>query len=261
MRAVILAAGRGSRLHPYTDDRPKCLTVLGGVPLIDRQLRTLRAAGVDDVVIVTGYFSEQLALPGTRQRHNPNWSTTNMVESLFCAAQDFGTDIIVAYSDIVYEPRVLKALLDSPYPISVVVDRLWRPYWELRFGDPLRDAETLHMDDAGRIVEIGNKPASVAEIQAQYMGLMRFSGHGIAALRRARESLRTVRRPWMDKRPIEKAYMTDLLMEMIMIGDPVMAVPVEGGWLEIDTVDDYKITESMIRDGTIRRFYNPDALE
>ena len=259
MKAIILAAGRGSRLHPYTEDRPKCLTVLGGLSLLERQLATLRAAGVNDIVIVTGYFSDQLALPGTRQRHNPDWATTNMVESLFCAEAEFGDDVIVAYSDIVYEPRVLRAVLNSPHGISVAVDRRWRAYWELRFGDPLRDAETLRLDEAGRIQEIGSKPRTVDEIEAQYMGLMRFRGAGIGALRRAYAALRSVRRPWMEARPVEKAYMTDLLMEMILSGQPVMPVPVDGGWLEIDTVQDYETAAAMIDDGSIVRFYDPQS--
>ena len=111
MKAIILAAGRGSRLHPYTDSAPKCLTELAGRSLIDRQVATLRSAGVTDILIATGYLADQLAFPGTRQVHNPDWATTNMVESLFVAEADFGDDLIVTYSDIVYEPRIIEALL------------------------------------------------------------------------------------------------------------------------------------------------------
>ena len=65
LRAVILAAGRGSRLHPYTENRPKCLMELGGMTLMERQLRALRGAGITDIVVVTGYRAEMLAPPGT----------------------------------------------------------------------------------------------------------------------------------------------------------------------------------------------------
>lgn len=85
MRAIILAAGRGTRLTPYTEDRPKCLTELGGMSLIGRQVATLRSGGVDDIVIAAGYKAEMLELPGTRMALNPNWESTNMVETLFCA--------------------------------------------------------------------------------------------------------------------------------------------------------------------------------
>ena len=119
MKAIILAAGRGSRLHPYTENAPKCLTELAGRALIERQIATLKNAGVDDIIIATGYLADQLELAGTRQVHNPDWATTNMVESLFVADTEFGDDLIVTYSDIVYEPCVIEALLQSPHDASV----------------------------------------------------------------------------------------------------------------------------------------------
>ncbi len=126
MRAIILAAGRGSRLHPYTEDCPKCLTELAGMSLIGRQVATLRAAGIEDILIATGYKAEMLALPDTRQVINPDWATTNMVETLFCAEEYFSDELIVSYGDIVYEPKVLAALLACPHDISVTVDLNWK---------------------------------------------------------------------------------------------------------------------------------------
>lgn len=256
--ALILAAGRGSRLHPYTAVCPKCLTELGGMTLIDRQLATLRDANVTNIVIVAGYRARMLKLPGTRQVVNASWKTTNMVESLFAAEKDFTDDMIVAYGDIVYEPRVLNALLRSRHDISVIVDRAWRTYWQFRFSDPLKDAESLTIDGDARIIDIGRKVSDIDSIKAQYIGLMRFKGDGISALKIARAGLGRVKRDWMGERPIEQAYMTDLLMELIIGGADVHAIPVDGGWLEIDTVEDYNKANALIADGD-RRFFDPDA--
>ncbi|HJN22776.1 MAG TPA: phosphocholine cytidylyltransferase family protein [Rhodospirillales bacterium] len=259
MRAIILAAGRGTRLHPHTENTPKCLTELGGMTLIGRQVATLRSGGVDDIVIAAGYKAEMLELPGTRMVLNPNWEFTNMVETLFCAEAEFGEEVIVSYGDIVYEPRVLAALLTSRYEISVAVDENWRAYWEHRFEDPSNDAESLRLNEEGRITDIGNPVSDISEIEAQYMGLMRFKGGGVRALKEARNNFSPFHRPWMENRPPEQAYMTDLLMEMVLMGFPVHAVPVEGGWLEIDTVKDYETAAAMIENGTIDRFFDPSA--
>ena len=261
MKALILAAGRGSRLHPYTEKCPKCLTELAGMTLIGRQVETLKAAGVSDIVIVTGYLSDMLGLPGTRQAHNPDWASTNMVESLFCAEEEFADDFLVCYGDIVYEPRVLEVLLGSPHDISVVIDRQWRGYWEARFEDPLSDAESLCLDGESRITDIGNTVTDIDSIQAQYIGLMRFQGSGAAALKAAFENLKKTTRPWMEYRTVANAYMTDLLMEIILMGHAVHGVPIDGGWLEIDTVEDFENATAMIADGTISKFFRPDALE
>lgn len=259
LRALILAAGRGSRLRGYTRDCPKCLMNLGGMRLIERQLGTLRTAGIEDIVLVTGYRADMLALGGTRQVNNPDWKTTNMVESLFAAEHEFTDDIIVAYGDIVYEPAVLDAVLRSEAEISVAVDRQWRAYWEHRFEDPLSDAESLCLDGAGRITDIGGPIANIEDIQGQYLGLMRFRAGGIDALKACRTGLGSITRPWMKNRPIEQAYMTDLLMELILNGHAVHAVQVDGGWLEIDTPEDLEQAAAMIEDGSIRAFFDPDA--
>lgn len=259
MKALILAAGRGSRLRPYTKDMPKCLTELGGMTLIERQLRTLRAGGIDDIVLVTGFEGRQLVLPGTRRIHNARWQRTNMVESLFAAESEFDDDMIVSYGDIVYEPRILDAILASPHDTSVAVDRAWRAYWARRFDDPLSDAESLRTDGYGRIVDIGAPVDGLDAIDARYMGLLRFRGNGVEALRDARAQLGSRRRAWMNHRPVEQAYMTDLLMEMILMGTPVHAVPVDGGWLEVDTVADYEKLARDFETGDIVRFFDPDA--
>ena len=256
MKAVILAAGRGSRLGPHTRDRPKCLIELGGMTMIDRQLATLGGAGIRDIVIATGYRHDMLALSGVQRIHNPRWRDTNMVETLWRAEAQFGNDLIVSYGDIVYEPRVLQALLQSDNDVSVGVDRHWRQLWEMRFDDPAGDAETLRMDGDGRITDIGSPVTDLDGVEAQYIGLLRFRGKGVAALRAARASMTANRRPWQGKRPVANAYMTDLLMEMILTGTDVHAVPVDGGWLELDTIKDYQRYAAMIADGTITRFFD-----
>jgi len=60
MRVIILAAGQGTRLRPFTDDRPKCLVELHGRPLLHRQLDVLRAAGLNDIALVGGYRADCL---------------------------------------------------------------------------------------------------------------------------------------------------------------------------------------------------------
>ncbi len=259
MRALILAAGRGSRLHPYTNMVPKCLTELGGKTLIGRQIETLNDVGISKIIIVVGYMAEMLRLPGTQQVFNPDWATTNMVESLFCAEADFGDDFLVSYGDIIYERGVLQRLLNAPNDITVALNTAWRKLWDIRFEDPLSDAETLRLDDHGRVLEIGNAARTYDEIEAQYMGLMRFKGQALEALKNARRDIFKNPRPWKNQRPPEKAYMTDLLMELIHAGYSVHGAPVSGGWLEVDTVRDYQAYQAMFADGSISQFYNSEA--
>ena len=86
MKAIILAAGRGSRMRELTNERPKCLVELKGKSLLDWQLEALREAGIKKIAIVTGYKREMLAYRGLVEFHNTRWAETQMVSSLACAA-------------------------------------------------------------------------------------------------------------------------------------------------------------------------------
>lgn len=259
MKALLLAAGRGSRLGKHTADQPKCLTRIGERSLIERQIETLRGAGIDEIVVATGYRAEMLEFEGIQYVHNPDWATTNMVETLFCAEEHLTNDVIVAYADIIYEPCVLRALIESPHDVSVVVDRQWRKYWEHRFDEPLSDAESMRISENGQILELGQAVTDIEKIQAQYIGLTRFRHGGLESLRAARHALGEIPRDWMQLRLVRQAYMTDLLMELILRDCEVYAVFIDGGWLEIDTENDLSGAAAMWADGSIKIFFDPSA--
>ncbi len=126
MKAIILAAGRGSRMKKLTDERPKCLVELHGQSLLDRQIATLKKAGINSIAIVTGYRKEMLDGYDLYKFHNQRWSETNMLSSLACADDWLQTDnCIVSYSDIFYQPSAVKALIASPYKLSITYDINW----------------------------------------------------------------------------------------------------------------------------------------
>ena len=132
--------------------------------------------------------------------HNPRYADTNMVASLMCAraAFDGADDVLIAYGDIVYEPRLVEAVRATRSDVGVVVDRQWRRLWELRMEDPLADAETLRLDADGFLVELGRQPERAADIEGQYVGLVLVRAGGgrglVRAVRRAR-ARRGLRRP------------------------------------------------------------------
>jgi choline kinase len=250
---IILAAGQGTRLRPLTDTRPKCLIELGGRSLLDRQIEVAHAAGVDEVVVVGGYMAERLRRPGLRLVLNPDYETTNMVTTLFCAEGFFEDGFIMSYGDIAYGPAIMRTLLADASPVGVVVDRDWRDYWTLRFDDPLSDAESLQVDDAGRIQSIGQTVTDIDSVEAQYIGLVAFRESGVAALRQTYATAQadddSERFPFNGGRPLANLFMTDLLQGMIDLGHPVSAVPVRRGWVEIDSLHDLTVARQLAAEG------------
>lgn len=253
MRAIILAAGQGTRLRPITDRVPKCLVELEGVSLLERQVRTLRSAGITDITVVGGYRADQIEALGYKVIVNENFATTNMVATLFCAreAMRSDSDLVVSYGDIVYERRVLDALCGCNAPVCVVVDMQWRWYWELRFENPLDDAETLKLSPNGRILELGKKPQSYDEIQGQYIGLIKVRSDMIEQLIRLYD--RMDRSVTYDGKTFDNMFMTSFLQYLIDSGWDVRSVPVDNGWLEVDSVADLDLYSKLHRDGKLEK--------
>lgn len=226
MKAVVLAAGRGSRLGTLTADRPKCLVELGGATLLARQVRALRNAGASQVAVVTGWHAEAFDGVDVPRRHNPGWERGTMVDTLAVVDDWLRTDtLLVSYGDIVYTSTTARKLADSDAPIAVSYDPDWLALWERRFDDPLSDAETFSLHDNGDLAGIGQRATSLAQVRGQYMGLLRFTPAGWAAARAAMAE------------PV--AHMTDLLDRIVTAGlCRVAAVAADGPWFEFDHPSD-----------------------
>ena len=214
---------------------------LRGKPLLHYQLEVLCSAGIEDISVVTGYKGTQVSHPsiGFKRFDNQRWQDTNMVASLDCASAELAGEVIVSYTDIVYQSSVVQALLMSMADIAVVVDTGFLPYWTMRFEDPLSDLESLQTNSNGHITTIGDKVTSVDDVEAQYIGLMKFSPAGSSLVRRTIEKLRP-------DAAFDRMFMTDLLRGLASTGYPVTAVPHQNGWLEVDSASDLALAEGML---------------
>ncbi|MBI2026253.1 MAG: phosphocholine cytidylyltransferase family protein [Deltaproteobacteria bacterium] len=246
---IILAAGKGDRLKPLTQDKPKCLVELHGRSLLHWNLHVASKFNIEDIIIVKGYQQDKIQLDHCRSCINEDFENTNMVHTLWCASSEFQNDVIVSYGDIVYDESVLESIIHSEHDISVAIDLSWLPYWQRRFSNPLVDAESLQLDSSRRIIEIGQKPDDLFSIQGQFIGLMRFQGEGIRTLcgfyDLSKRAYSQGKNYFRCRRPFRQLYMTDFLQGMIDFGYDVYAVPIQRKWLEIDTVCDYELAHDM----------------
>jgi len=243
-RAIHLAAGQGTRLRPITNDRPKPLVELGGTSLLERNIETLQAAGVDDQIVVTGYMSERIEDLGYETVHNEVFDETEMVYSLFCAHERFpaDNDLVISYGDILYDQSVAENILSCDAPLCVVIDEEWRDLWQRRFEDPLEDAETLQIDEDNQITEIGSTPNSYDDIGGQYIGLIKVRSDCIDQFEDVYQEL--------SDGGTTSVEMTHYIQHLIDIGWDVQAIPIEGNWLEVDTIADLEWYQSEIDSGT-----------
>lgn len=237
-RALILAAGRGSRLKHLTEDRPKGLVELHGQPLIAWQLHALRAAGISQIALVGGYRAEALERFRLPTFLNARWSETNMVRSLIAADHWLSAaPTVISYSDIFYDAATVTHLAADPADLAISYDRDWLQLWSQRFADPLSDAETFAADERGIVRDIGRKPSSLDEVRGQYMGLLKFTPAGWSQIRAKLQSL--------DPARCDKLDMTSMLRLMITDGAEIKAVPRVGPWGEIDSETDLSLYDGQ----------------
>lgn len=134
MKAIILSAGQGRRLLPLTAETPKCLIPFAGRPLVEWQVRSLASAGVDDVVVVTGFEASKvdhalaaISLPGVtlRTTHNPFFELADNLASCWIARHEMKQPFLILNGDTMIEPEIAKRVLADPAtaPITVTIDR------------------------------------------------------------------------------------------------------------------------------------------
>lgn len=170
MKAIILVAGRGSRLAPHTDDRPKCLIEIGGRSILDHQLDALAAAGVFEVVLVVGCLQEMVRGHLASRREftftfieNERFGETNTAYSLWLARGEMTDDFIYLNGDVLIHPEVIRRLTGAPAAQALAVERK-------RCGDE----EVKALLDGCRIMAL-SKTVPPADAYGEFIGIARFA--------------------------------------------------------------------------------------
>jgi choline kinase len=173
-RAIILAAGVGSRLRPLTDELPKCLLDVGGQTLLDRQVQTLARFGVTDVIAVVGYCGDLIRRHlGDRARYIDNaiYERTNSLYSLWLARRELDSGALILNSDVLAAPPLFERLLRSPAPDAILVER----------GDAFEPEDMKVTLNGSHVVDFG-KGLPPERAHAHNVGVAKFGPEGATHL-------------------------------------------------------------------------------
>ena len=248
MNAIILAAGMSSRLRPVTSDKPKCMLKLFNETLLERQIKIFRNYNINNITIVTGYRSEVIDISNVNYVKNENYATTNINESLFCALEPSNGPILVTYSDIVFEQKIIQQMLEITDGIRLAVDLDWKKHYQNRTMHTLSEAENVLVEN-GRILQIRkNIPKSSQNQQiGEFLGIMTLSSDHVKILLERYSYLKKNHiGTFHNSSSLSNAYITDMLQDIINCGINVNPVFTEGRWFEIDTPEDLKNAEKLI---------------
>jgi len=241
MRVIVIAAGRGRRLMPTTADAPKCYAEVAGKRLLDWALEAFQANGLSSVAFIGGYQIDKVRAdyPQFTFRHNADWENNNILASLFCAEDLMDEPFICCYSDVLFTADIIARLAASQSDMALGVDTAWLARYEHRTDHPPDDAEKVSVAD-GRVTRV-HRQIPERQAHGEYIGVAKFSAAGAA---RMREHYHRVRRqfagqPWREAKVFEKAYKILLFQEMIEAGEPFAHVDTAGGYIEVDTQQDF----------------------
>ncbi|WNK00308.1 phosphocholine cytidylyltransferase family protein [Thalassospiraceae bacterium LMO-JJ14] len=246
MRGIIIAAGRGIRMAPLTRERPKCLLPIGERTLLDFTVERLRANGCEEIVIITGHCADAIQRDDLVRVENTNFKDNNILHSLMYAKPYIEGDVIITYSDIWVEPDIYETLCAASGDIVIAVDKDWEPYYQGRTEHPLSEAESVVVGPDGGIVRIGKHlTADDASdmLFGEFLGLWRMTPDGARQFVDMFEQIEarlTLTEPFQNAKEWQKAYITDILQEIIDNGGAVSSALIERGWAELDTVQDYE---------------------
>ena len=241
-KALILAAGLGSRLKSHTQNLPKCMLDFGGKTLLERQIQAYKNCGVENITVIRGYKKNKINYKNLNYIDNSDYENNNILNSIFYGEEVINGDIIIAYSDILFESNVVKRLLDSDHDISAVVDIDWQGYYIDRKEHPLSEAENVIFNSNNEVVKIGKIATEKEEVHGEFIGMIKLTNRGAEIFKQNFHRVKKLywNKPFQRSKIFQKAYLTDMIQELVDIGTKVHCVIIERGWKEIDTVEDYQ---------------------
>jgi L-glutamine-phosphate cytidylyltransferase len=227
MKAIILAAGKGSRLYPITLNKPKGLLEIGDETILDRLIRQFRGVGINDIVIVVGYQKEKIIKHfkgSVRFLQYSNYDKTNNLHTLWSVRDELNDDVIITFSDLVLHSKIISKLIEDGGDITLAVDTSQVLEGTMRVkvaNNTLQSIKTTTNDEAS-----GN-----------FTGLAAFSKNGCKKL--VNEMSKVIGGNYDD-------YYTLAIDNMARRNEKIACFDVAGLlWREIDTKDEYDEVKAM----------------
>jgi choline kinase len=223
------------------------LVEINGKSILARQLDAYRAAGVEQVYIVRGYMKERIVVEGAKYFSNDDYERNNILLSLFCAESAMSGGFLFSYADIVFRPEVVRTALMTEGDFALVIDRRWTEAYEGRTAHPVEEAEVARVE-GGRVTRVGKKTVPADQASGEFIGLARFSARAVEVMRECfhRRRRELAGQPYGTAPRFEVAYVTDLLNDLIDGGEVMRAAFIDGGWREIDTVEDLERAKAVV---------------
>ena len=241
MKAIIIAAGDGSRLGNLTKDLPKSLVDVNGKSIIERQISTFKKNGIDEIIVIIGPNKDKFQLNDVEYVIDKNFHEHEQLGSLMEASKHFQNDIIISFGDVIVDNNIMKQVVESTYDIGIAIDLKWEKNYENR-TQHLKSEADLVLIKSNKLTKIKKNLNFIENHQlGEFLGIMKLSGVGSKKFLDVFERLNSSHKgKFHDAPSFQKAYLTDMMDELIQTNEVVNPIFIDGVWFEIDTIEDLK---------------------
>jgi choline kinase len=246
MKVIIIAAGNATRLGKLTERKPKGLLEINGKSIIERQIELFKKNNIKDIIIITGPHKE-FGIPDVTYVEDANYQNHDVLGSLMAASDFLNGKVLTCYSDILFDDEVLKEILNFNGEIGIPVDLDWEKNYIDRIQHPKSQADNVILKDKS-ILKIKKNILSCNsnEIIGEFLGPVIFSKNGSKIFVETYNKLKNKHNEnFHDAPSLKKAYLTDMIQELIDDNIKISPIIISGKWCEIDTIEDLKKAELL----------------
>ena len=247
MKAIILAAGEGSRMGKLTQNIPKPLVMVNGKSIIERQLSILKQNKILDVIIVTGSHNEKFNFKNVVYVNDLEHKKHDTLGSLITARDYMNDEIIITYADQIFDEKIMESVINFKGDIGIAVDLDWEKNYVDRDQHPKSEAENI-LINGNEILEIRKNISTCKENEkiGECPGLVKFSRKASKVFLDKYSELEISHQGKFHNAPsLEKALISDMIQELIDSEINVEPIYVSGKWCEIDTPQDLEIAQKI----------------
>ena len=245
MKVIIIAAGSSTRLAKETSDIPKGLLKINGKSIIEIQLELFQKNQLSDITIITG--AQKFKLENVHYIQDYKFQDHDVLGSLMVAKSIINDDVLTSYSDIIFEEKILKSMTEFSGDVGIAVDLDWEKNYVDRDQHPKSEADNVLIND-NEILEIRKNISECKKNEkiGEFLGLMKLSKKGSRVfLEKYSELKMSHKGKFHNALSLEKAYLTDMLQELIDSGIRISPIYTSGKWCEVDTPQDLDIARKL----------------
>ena len=247
MKIIFIAAGSSTRLGTKTLNLPKGLIKINNNSIIGTQIDLFKKNY--EIIIITGPNADKFNFKNVTYINDTNYKKHDVLGSLMVAKSYMNDEIITTYSDIIFDKKILNSIIEFKGDIGIAVELNWKKRYTNRDQHPKSEADNVIIDN-GEITKIQKNISKCKDEQiiGEFIGLMKLSKEGAEIFKNKYLDLeKTHIGKFHGAQSLEKAYLTDMLQELINSGLKISPIIVNGNWCEIDTPQDIEIAKKIFK--------------